>query len=86
MSYSYFDFIGLIGVVLIIGTYLLLQLDKLKSDSLNFSLLNCLGAGLILISLIVKFNIAAFVIELFWALISLIGIIRYFKHDNNRSD
>ena len=69
-----FDLAGFIGVVMIVIAYLLLQLDKLPSSSLSYSLLNAAGALLIIISLIFKFNLSAFIVEVFWFLISLLGL------------
>jgi hypothetical protein len=73
---TWFDVVGFIGVVLIIGAYLLLQLDKLPSSSPRYSLLNAAGALLIIVSLIFAFNLSAFIVEVFWFLISLIGVRR----------
>ena len=77
MEYTIFDFLGNIGVVLIIVSYILLQLDKLKSSTLLYSLTNAVGAGLILLSLIFRFNFSAFIVELFWLIISIVGVVRY---------
>ena len=79
MDYLWADLLGITGVILIVGTYLLLQLNRINSYSLSYSLFNGLGALLILISLIFKFNVSAFIIELFWVIISTVGIIRYFR-------
>jgi hypothetical protein len=73
---TWFDLAGFIGVVLIIVAYLLLQLDKLPSSSPRYSLLNAGGALLIIVSLIFKFNLSAFIVEAFWFLISLLGLWR----------
>jgi len=77
MIFDLFDFAGFIGVLLIVIAYLLLQLDKLLSSSLSFSLLNAAGSLLIMLSLIFKFNVSAFLIEVFWFLISLIGLWKW---------
>lgn len=78
MNYAWYDFVGSIGVGIIIFTYVLLQTNRIKSDGLNYSLLNAVGATLIIISLAYSFNFAAFVVEFFWVLISIYGIARYF--------
>ena len=84
MQYSIYDFFGNVGVLLIIVAYLLLQLEKMSSKSLYFSLYNAAGALLIIISLFARFNLSAFIIEAFWLLISLVGIIRVlFKRRSN---
>lgn len=76
MNFTFPDLIGSIGVVILITTFLLLQLGKLESSRLLYSLLNAVGATLIAISLIFDFNLSAFIIEIFWVLISLVGVVR----------
>jgi hypothetical protein len=76
MNLNLFDLAGFIGVLLIVIAYLLLQLDKLPSSSPSYSLLNAVGALLIIVSLIFKFNLSAFIVEAFWFLISLLGVWR----------
>jgi hypothetical protein len=85
MKYGLVDLLGLIGVVLIVVTYLLLQLDKLRSSDLAYSLFNAIGASLIVASLVVNFNLSALLMEVFWVLISCIGIFRYFRLKASRS-
>ena len=79
MSYGVLDFIGNIGVVILIITFLMLQLNKLPSDGLAYSLLNAIGASLIVVSLLFDFNLSALLMEVFWVLISFVGIYRYFR-------
>lgn len=76
IEYQWFDFVGNIGVFLILLAYMLLQLEKIDSKSLNFSLINAAGAAFVIVSLLYKFNLSAFVIEAFWLAISLVGIFR----------
>lgn len=78
MQFAWFDIIGSVGVATIILTYVLLQTEKIKSESLAYSILNGLGAGLIVFSLVFDFNFSAFVVESLWVLISLYGIGKYF--------
>jgi len=79
MDYSWYDFIGNLGVFFLLLAYLMLQLKKLSSDHLSYSLLNGLGAIFIGISLLFEFNLSAFVIEVFWLLISIMGVIGYYR-------
>jgi hypothetical protein len=74
--YQWHDFVGNIGVAFIISTYLLLVLNRIDSTSLRYSLLNAVGAGLVILSLVFNFNLSAFVIETFWLAISTLGIAR----------
>ena len=76
MKYGLFDFVGTVGVVIMVVAYLLLQLNRLDSNAPAYSLLNAFGASLVIISLTVNFNFSAFLVEAFWVLISLIGIYR----------
>ncbi len=77
MSYGWYDLVGIVGVAIIIGTYLMLQLERLSSSDLTYSVLNAVGASMVIVSLLVDFNLSAFVVEAFWVLISLVGIARY---------
>jgi len=79
MNYGLLDFVGNVGVVVLMVTYLLLQLNRLRSDDLSYSLLNAIGASLIVVSLLVNFNLSALLMEVFWVLISFVGIYRYFR-------
>jgi hypothetical protein len=76
MKFGFADLVGGVGVAILIVTYLLQQLGRLESSRLLYSVLNAVGAGLIAFSLIFNFNLSAFIIELFWILISLVGIYR----------
>ena len=79
------DGIGLIGVALIMGAYLMLQLEKLRSTALSYSVANAIGASMIVASLFVNFNLSAMLMEVFWVLISFIGIGRHFRLKSIRS-
>jgi hypothetical protein len=76
VSLQWFDLIGTAGVLLIVVAYTLLQLDKLSSSAVSFSLLNAVGAGLIVFSLLYNFNLSAFLMESIWFLISIFGAFR----------
>jgi len=76
VKYHWFDLVGMVGVLLIVVAYALLQLDRLRSSAISFSLMNAAGAFLIMTSLIFNFNLSAFLIELFWFVISVLGVIR----------
>jgi chromate transport protein ChrA len=78
MQYAWYDFVGTIGTALIIITYILLQTERIKSSSLIYSLLNAAGAATIIVSLLFSFNFSAFMVEFFWLLISLFGIVKFF--------
>ena len=79
MSYHWYDFVGNVGVVIILLSYLLLQIGKVKIEDWRYSAANGLGALLILISLYFAFNLSSFVIELAWLVISLFGLFKAFN-------
>jgi hypothetical protein len=74
-----FDIVGMTGTFLVVGAFFLLQLEKAKPDGLLYNTMNLAGAILLLISLCYNFNLASFVIELFWIAASLIGLYKYIK-------
>ncbi len=84
MDYGWHDFVGNIGVVGVLVTYLLLQLNRLDAQSLTYSAVNAVCALLILISLLVDFNLSSFVIEIAWFCISTVGIFKYFRTQRSK--
>lgn len=85
MSDLFFDVVGTVGVALGLSAYFLLQAGKLRSEQLLYSLMNLAGATLIGISLLNKWNFAAFVLEAAWALISIYGIFQWYRRRRTRS-
>jgi hypothetical protein len=76
------DSIGMLGTGLVVLAYYLLQLDRVSSTSLTYNLMNLFGAIFLLISLCFTFNLASFVIEVFWIGASLIGLWKIFRGRN----
>jgi hypothetical protein len=68
---SGFHLLGLVGVLLIMAVFLLLQLHKLPNSSLSYSLLNAI------ISVLFNFTSSA-LLKAFSFLISLVGLSRWF--------
>jgi hypothetical protein len=77
------DFIGYIGVALLIITYALLQTDRIDPKGFWYSFNNMIVAILVTVSLLYTMNKASMVIEVFWFIISVYGIIMYFKRKEN---
>lgn len=78
MEYQLHDFIGNLGVVLILAAYLLVQMRRLDATGTVNLVANGLGAAFILVSLAYDFNLSAFLIEIVWLLISIYGLARIF--------
>lgn len=74
---NWYDILGTIGVAVIVLTYALLQLGRIRSDQIQYSVMNAIGASLILVSLYFEFNLPSVVVEVFWLFISLFGIGKY---------
>ena len=76
---EWYDWLGMLGVALLLLAYFLLQIEKILPTDLSYSVLNLLGSGMIAYSLIEEWNLSAFVIEIFWFLISVYGIFRFYS-------
>ena len=74
LDYEWHDFFGNLGVLLIIGSYFWMQIGRISGQSPLYSLVNAIGAALVLVSLYYEFNLSAALIESFWLLISLLGL------------
>ena len=78
------NIIGLIGVALVVVTYLLLQIGRVRVDQLRYSLLNAVASVLVLVSLAAHWNLASVVIEGFWLLISVYGCLKWVRTHRRR--
>lgn len=78
-TYHWYDFVGNIGIVLILWAYFSVQRGKLSATEARFNLMNLCGAVLILVSLCYSFNLSSFLIEIAWISISLYGLWKYRK-------
>lgn len=74
------DVVGIVGVAMVLVTYFLLQSEKIDSKGFLYSFLNLLGALLIVYSLLYSWNLASFIIEFFWILISLYGLKKWYRN------
>lgn len=86
------DWVGYVGVLLILLAYLLLQLGKLRGNGLIYQLMNVFGAIGVILSLsfgLGPINWPAFLMELAWIIIGVFGIVRGVtlrREARNRSD
>jgi len=71
-----YDIIGFAGAAIFVATYFANQQRWLSSEDWRFPFLNLIGAVLILVSLVFEWNYPSVVIEVFWALISIYGLVR----------
>ncbi len=69
-----FDSLGILGFILYLVSYALLQARKILGDSISYIMLNLTAATLVLVSLTNHFNIASALIQISWIVISLYGL------------
>jgi hypothetical protein len=70
------DIGGVVGVLMMLAAYALAQLGRMSVDQAPSLLLNLVGALLVLLSLLFKFNLSAFLMETAWALVALFGLVK----------
>ncbi|MBX2915066.1 MAG: hypothetical protein KF856_07320 [Cyclobacteriaceae bacterium] len=68
--------LGWIGSVAVIAAYALNSLQKIKSDSISFQLLNLGGAVLLIINSVFKEAYPFTFINTVWAIIAVVSIVR----------
>ena len=73
------NIVGLVGVVGIVGAYFLSQIGRWSNMSVAYLSTNLVSSILIMVSLFFHWNLASFIIEVFWAGISLVGFCRRSK-------
>ena len=74
MTLDWANLVGLLGSLLFIAAFAYANAAA-QLNKLWFNAANLVGAVLLLWSLSVHFNLAAFVLEVAWALIALIGLV-----------
>jgi hypothetical protein len=85
MQYAWYDFVGTVGVALILAAYVLLQTERIRNSDFVYSLMNAAGALAVAFSLLYRFNVSAFIVELFWFLISVYGLIKFAARSKART-
>ncbi|MER3546962.1 MAG: hypothetical protein C4338_04890 [Rhodanobacteraceae bacterium] len=65
---------GIVGTLLVLLAFFLLQARKLHGNGAVYQLLNAIGAAAIIVSLFYQFNLASMILEIAWLLISLYGL------------
>ncbi len=80
------NFIGTLGALALILAYGMQQFGRWRAEDVIYSLTNALGASLILVSLVAEPNIPSIVMELFWLLISIVGLWRAWRGPRRKDD
>ncbi len=71
--------VGVAGVSLLLLAFFLVSTNRVTGQDWRFHALNGVGAFLHLLSLYVFWNLASFIIEIFWIAISCYGLWQAFK-------
>jgi purine-cytosine permease-like protein len=77
-AFGLHDLAGVFGSVIVIVAYFATQAGWFSANDPRFAWANLIGALLIIVSLTVAWNLAAFIMEIFWILISVFGLARYY--------
>ncbi len=76
MRYDAFTLCGILGAGCYVAGYFANLRGWLKSNGRGFPAVNLIGALLVLISLFQAWNLPSVVVEVFWAAISVWGVLR----------
>ncbi|WP_413468695.1 CBU_0592 family membrane protein [Lutibacter sp.] len=73
------DWLGFIGVFLILLAYFLNTFGIIGTKNLNFILLNLIGSILACLASVLLKYVPFVLLEAIWAIVSLISLLKYFK-------
>ena len=73
------DWLGFIGVFLILLAYFLNVSEKISNKGLSFILLNMIGAMLACLASMLLDYLPFVILEAVWALVSLYSLIKFYK-------
>lgn len=80
---TFYDVVGLFGVLFYVGSYGALQLGRINGNALLYSGLNATAAIFVLISLYKIFNLASALIQIVWVSASVAGACRILMSTKN---
>jgi hypothetical protein len=73
------DWIGFVGVTILLVAFFLNLTDKIKKDSFSYLFLNFVGAGIACLASILLNYLPFIILEGSWTLVSAFGIVQYIK-------
>ena len=85
MSITLYNLSGFTGAAIIVTAYFAMQQRWLNALDWRFPAANLIGSLLILVSLWFEWNFPSVVIEIFWALISFMGLLRSLAERRRRN-
>jgi len=75
---QWYDWIGMVGTLLVLAAYFLLQAGHLRGNGMLYQMLNLFGAAGVLASLYGTFNLSVFLLMAVWIVITIYGLTRRF--------
>ena len=75
------DWIGFIGVAVLLLAFLLNLFKKLATNSIAYILLNIIGAGMACIASWLIHYIPFVILEATWTVVSVVALINYFRSE-----
>ncbi len=76
------DWIGFLGVTILLVAFFLNLTDKLKKDSLVYLFLNLIGASIACFASVLLNYWPFIILEGSWSMVSAFGIYKYFKKES----
>ena len=73
------DWVGVVGVSILLIAFLLNLWNKIASNSLTYILLNLMGAGIACVASIMLKYLPFIILEAVWTLVTLGSLIKYFQ-------
>ncbi|MGV8931768.1 MAG: CBU_0592 family membrane protein [Luteimonas sp.] len=79
MDLQWYDWVGLVGTLMVLAAYFMLQAGRLHGNGMLYQVLNLFGAAGVLASLYGSFNLSVLLLMAAWIVISGYGLMRTFK-------
>lgn len=76
ITFHWYTIVGLIGTLLILLAFFLLQAGKLHGNRPVYQVMNAIGAAAIIVSLFYEPNLPSMLLEIAWLAISIYGLAR----------
>jgi hypothetical protein len=73
------DWIGFIGVAILLVAFFLNLVNIIKQDSLVYLSMNFIGAGIACLASVLLKYLPFIILEASWTLVSAFGLIKYFS-------
>ena len=83
MHFSAADWVGTIGVALLLVAFLLNLLNKISQTNIVYILLNCIGAALACLASVFINYLPFIILEGTWTIVSIAALVNYYRNRSN---